>query len=220
MPDPDNALRSVFGLVARMFDIVDEQLADAVNVLMSGDEALALQVRQLDKEVDTLELAIDAECERILGTYSPQGASLREAIAAMRMSADLERMGDQCKNVATGAIRLQDFGSWRSETCIVEMADAVRIMVRATREALASGDRLAARKVMALDLRVDRAYRELISDIVRLCETDSQRAQSMIHLAFIGKSLERVADNAKSVAKSIVYSVEGVEIRHLAWQQS
>lgn len=216
----DNAIQDVFRLVARMFDLVDEQLADAVNVLMSGSEDLALQVRKLDKEVDTLELAIDAECERILGAGSLQGSIVCKAIAAMRMTADLERMGDQCKNVATGAIRLQDFASWRSDTCIVEMADAVRSMVRATREALSNGDRLAARKVMALDLRVDRAYRDLIADIIRLCEANPDKARSMVHLAFIGKFLERIADNAKSVAKSIVYSVEGIDIRHLAWQQS
>ncbi len=215
----DEAVHLVFGFVGHMFDHVDEQLADAVNALLNGDEQHTAKVRQLDREVDILELNINRECERILSTHSPQGSALRMVIAAMRISANLERIGDQCKNIASHATHLQDMAHWRTDTPLIEIADAVRIIVRGAREALSRKDRLKARKVTALDLRIDRAYRKLIAALIELCRANPDRAESIIRLSTVGKSLERIADNAKSVAKSVVYLVEGVDIRHMVWQQ-
>ncbi len=214
-PSIDGILESV----SKMFDLVDEQLADAVNVLITGDKELAAQVRKMDQQVDLLELEVDADCERVLEGRAAHGIDLRRVLAATRMAAELERIGDLCKNISTHALHLEDRDYWRSRTKVIEIADSVRNIVRVSRESLSKNDRLAARRVSALDRQVDRAYRELSANIVRHCTAQPDAADTLIRLNLIGKSLERIADNAKSVAKYVVYIVEGVDLRHIVWQQ-
>ena len=209
----------ILGYISRMFDLVDEQLADAVNVLITGDTELAAKVRKMDRQVDLLELEADAHCEKLLEERNAHGIDLRRVLAATRMAAELERIGDLCKNVAAHAIHLEDRDHWRSQTHIIEIADSVRSIVRIARESLSNNDRLTARQVSALDRQVDRAYRELTETIIQQCKTHPDAAATLIRINSIGKLLERIADNAKSIAKWVVYIVEGVDLRHVVWQK-
>lgn len=214
MPTLDAAIDDVFGLVGTMFDHVDEQLADTVNALSAQDMQLAWRVRATDRTVDALELEIDHACETILGAHHPEGAHLRQVIAAMRINADLERIGDLSKNVAKRVGLLNKSRLWRSETQILDMADTVRVIVRQARDAFAECDRLKARQVLALDRRIDRAYRDIVDIIIGLCKAHPQEAPALVHLVALSKAMERIADHAKSIARSVVYYIEGVDIRH------
>lgn len=214
MPKLDAAIEDVFVLVGTMFDHVDEQLADAVNALFTQDAQLAWRVRTTDRTIDALELEIDQACETILGTHHPEGVHLRRVIAAMRINADLERIGDLSKNIAKKVGLLNEFHLWRSETQFLDMADTVRVIVRKARDAFAECDRLKARQVLALDRRVDRAYRDIVDTIIRLCQAHPQEAPALVHLVTLSKAMERIADHAKSIARSVVYYIEGIDIRH------
>ena len=220
MPSRNNEIQQVFFLLDRMFDNVDEQLTDTVNALFGGDVRLAHHVQELDRRVDALELEIDQECELILSTLRPEDLSLRMVIAAMRITADLERIGDLCKNVAKKITYVRDSSEWRSRTHIIDMADTVRTILRDTRDAFTERDRLKARQVLAYDRRVDRAYREVIDSIISLCRSHPEMAGALVHLVTVGKALERIADHAKSIARSVVYFIEGVDIRHRKLQAS
>ena len=218
--NPDEpSIEGIFEFISEMFDLVDEQLADAVNVLISGDRELAEHVRQLDRQVDMLELETDNHCEKVLEGWAASGIDLRRVLAATRMAAELERIGDLCKSIVKHAIHFENRDHWRAETRIIEIADSVRNIVRVAREALSKSDRLAARRVLAMDRQVDRAYRELNATIVRHCKSHPEDAGTLIRINSVGKLLERVADNAKSVAKYVVYIIEGVDLRHIVWKQ-
>ena len=210
----EHEVKVVFNLLCEMFDRVDEQLADAVNALCAGDARLAQRVRETDRKVDALELKIDWGCEYILGTFHPEEEALRKVIAAMRINADLERIGDLCKNVAKKVSYLQQSTLWRSQTHIIDMADAVRAIVREAREAFIQQDRLKARQVLAYDRQVDRAYREVIEAIIALCSAHPEHAEALVHLITMSKALERIADHATNIAEDVIYLVDGEIARH------
>ena len=214
MSSPEPTIDTAISLLGEMFDRVDEQLANAVNALYNADVQLATHVRLLDRQVDALELQIDGACAAVLDSRHVAGDRLRIVIAAMRITADLERIGDLCKNVAKTVSFLCDWNLWQSETQIFDMADTVRAVVRMAREAFVQRSPLKARQVLALDRRVDRAYRSTIETIITLCASHPTRAEALVHLVTLSKAFERIADHAKSIARSVVYLVTGVEIRH------
>lgn len=216
----EHEVKAVFDLLREMFDRVDEQLVDTVNAMFSGDLRLVHRVREIDRKVDALELKIDRGCEYILASFHPEGAALRKVLAAMRINADLERIGDLCRNVAKKVPYLEQSSLWRSQTHVIDVADAARTIVREAREVFIQQDRLKARQVLAYDRRVDRAYREVIDTIIALCRAHPEHAEALVHLVTMSKALERIADHAKGIARSVVFFIDGVDIRHQKVQQA
>ncbi len=204
----------VFGLLVHMFDLVDEQVSNATNALMSADSTLARQVARKDKEVDVLELEVDQTCETLLATLSPDLQQIRRLIAAMRINGELERMGDLSKNIAKKTELVPPVHIWSTKTKLIDLADGVRRIMHDTRDALALQNRLCARRVTAYDLRVDRAWREVHPAVSALCAQHPKHTEALIHIVSVGKSLERIADHTKSIARSVIYAVEGVDMRH------
>ena len=210
----EHSIDHVFGLLVRMFDLVDELVSNATNALVTADSELAKQVATMDKEVDVLELEVDRTCEFLLATTAPDLVQIRKLIAAMRINGELERVGDLSKNIAKKTGLVPPVSVWSAETNLIDLADAVRRIIRDTRDALASHDRLRARQVTAFDLQVDRAWREVHPAVSALCAQYPEHTGGLIHIVIVGKSLERMADHAKSIARSIIYAVEGVDSRH------
>ncbi len=216
----EESIRQLHAGLSDMFDMVDEQLADTVNALVTADRSLAEAVRARDKQVDAMERDHDAQCFRILNSSQPQDKQLRMVIAALRISSHLERIGDLCKNVCKATPRLDDHTGWRSDTYIMDLADAARRIVRAARDAFAGRDRLKARLVLAYDRQVDRAYRETLATLEAKRPVGDSGAGTLLYLATISKALERIADHAKSIARCVVYFVEGTDIRYAHSQGS
>ncbi len=210
----DEEIKAVFDTLTEMFDRVDELLADAVNAVFQGDATLAQHVRDEDAKVDALELKIDWACERILAGHHLGGNDLRKILTAIKINKDLERIGDHCKTVAKSVRYLGCSAQWRSQTHIMEMADVVRSILRKARETFTQQDRLLARKVLALDRQVDREHKTVIATVVALCKSHPEEAEAFVHLVLMSKALERIADHARNIARSAVFFIEGVDIRH------
>ena len=197
-----------------MFDLVDEQLSSATNALVSGDTRLINDVLVLDKRVDRMELKIDHACETLLARSSLTLVDVQELIAAMRVNGELERIGDLCKKVIRAVCMFPPAHIWLDEIDMINLADAVRRILRLTCNALLRCDRLGARQVLAYDLQVDRAWRKIPPIVATLCQRHPNYTEALIQIVMVGKSLERIADHAKSIARSIIYAVEGTDIRH------
>ena len=210
----DQELASLRGLIADMANRVDEQFADAMNALLQGDEALAETVAERDDQVDALELRIDEQCERILALHAPVAVDLRMLIMAVKINTDFERIGDHCRNLARNARYLVDAHELVETTRIPKMADMSRTMLREAEIAFLENDRLRARKVIARDLQVNRLYGETMDALVERCTAEPERAEQIAHLLTASKALERISDHAKNIAQSIVFLIEGRDIRH------
>ena len=210
----DQELVSLRGLIADMANRVDEQFANAMNALLQGDTELAEQVVDGDDAIDALELRIDKQCERILALHSPVAVDLRMLIMAVKINTDFERIGDHCRNLSRNARHLANAPGLLADTRLPKMADMSRTMLREAEMAFLENDRLKARKVIARDLQVNRLHEETFAQLVEMCEAEHDQAEIIAHLLTVSKALERISDHAKNIAQSIVFMVEGRDLRH------
>lgn len=210
----DDELKTLRALLLEMSDQVDEQFADAINALITRDLALAEEVRRRDDLVDALELKVDRQCERILALHQPVAVDLRMIITAVKINTDLERVGDHCKNIAKNTRHIIDAPELLEAIRIQEMADESRAMLRQVHEAFIKRDRVLARQVLARDQHVDRLHEENFAALVRYGTDHPQDIEAVAHLVSASKALERVSDHAKNIAESVVFLIEGLDIRH------
>lgn len=210
----DKELLTLRRLLLDMSDLVDEQIADALNAVGQCDVELAEAVRQRDDEVDEFELKVDHQCERILALHTPVAVDLRLLITAVKINTDLERIGDHAKNLAKHAKHLVDCSELIKRTQIQEMADMARQILHDAQDAFVNHDRVLARQVLARDRQVDRIYRQTVHTIVELCREMPENADALVHLVTMSKAVERIADHAENIAESVVFLIEGVDIRH------
>jgi len=216
----DRELSSLRGLIVDMANRVDEQFADAINALLQGDVELADKVAARDDEVDQLELKIDQQCERILALHAPVAVDLRTLITAVKVNTDFERIGDHCRNLSYNAKPLADARDLLLETNIPKMADMSRSMLREVESAFLERDRLKARKVIARDLQINRLYEDTFRLLVDKCQDGHEQPEAIAHLLTACKSLERISDHTKNIAQSIVFMIEGTDIRHRGLQHA
>lgn len=210
----DDELQTLWDLLVQMSNLVDEQLADAIDALSACDLALARKVTERDDEVDALELKVDHQCERILALHTPVAVDLRLLITAVKVNTDLERIGDQAKNLAKNTPFIAESADLLEQTRIAEMADTARRILHEVQDAFVKRDRVLARKVIAHDLEIDRLHKETIDTLVRLAKENPEHIEALVHLVTMSKAIERVADHAKNIAESVVFLIEGVDIRH------
>lgn len=208
-----NELQALRRLLMTMTDMVDAQLADAMNALLDDDAALADAVIERDHQVDALEIRIDQQCERLLARFTPVAVDLRLLIIAVKVNTDLERIGDHCRNLARNTHYLAPHASPLRRTPIPEMADLSRTMLRDVQHAFLERDRVLARKVIARDMRVNRLHRKAFNTLVELAESP-EYVEASAHLITAIKALERIADHVKNIANHVIFLVEGVDIRH------
>jgi len=210
----DRELASLRSLIIEMASRVDEQFADAMNALLNGDTDLADEVIARDDAIDELEMQVDEQCERILALHAPVAVDLRMLIMAVKINTDFERIGDHCRNLSRNAEHLADSPDLIVKTHIPQMADLSRQMLREVEIAFLDRDRLKARKVIATDLQINRMHADNFSMLVEMAKSNSDRAEVVAHLLTASKGLERISDHTKNVAKSIVFMIEGNDIRH------
>lgn len=210
----DDEIQELRSLLLEMSDRVDEQFADAINALMTRDIDLAERVVRRDDLVDEMELKVDHQCERILALHQPVAADLRMIITAVKINTDLERIGDHCKNIAKNTPNVVNVPALLDAVRLQEMADESRGMLRQVQDSFVEGDRLLARKVLARDLRVDRLHKENFAALVEYGRNHPADIEAVAHLITASKALERVSDHAKNIAESVVFLIEGQDIRH------
>lgn len=199
-----------------MSDVVDAQLADALNALVEQDEDLADAVIERDREVDAFELEVDRHCERLLALHAPVAADLRSLIVAVKINTDLERIGDHCRNLARHTHHVPDAPGLMNQTTIPHMADLSRTMLRRMQEALSTRDRLLARKVIASDRQVNRLHSNNLDRLIEHARNHPHHAEASFYLISASKALERIADHIKNIAGNIVFLVEGIDLRRAA----
>lgn len=210
----DKELARLRSLLIEMSELVDEQVAGAIDAVAKCDVDLAQRVRDRDDEVDAFELRVDHQCERILALFTPVAVDLRLIISAVKVNTDLERIGDHAKNLAKNTQNLAGATDLIQRTQIREMADEARKVLHEAQDAFIKQDRVLARQVLAHDRQIDRMHRETFVTLADLIRERPESATEIVHLVNMSKSVERIADHAKNIAELVVFLVEGIDIRH------
>jgi phosphate transport system protein len=191
----------------------------AVDGLMTRDERLVSQVRENEDIIDRFEVEIDEVAVQLL-SKAPLASDLRLIMVAMKISQNLERVGDEASKIAKRTRELIQDAPLRQVARIPRLADMVLEMLKASLDAFVTHNPAAARALIPRDKEVDalnkEIYRELANQMVENPETIARG----LNLIVVAKSLERIGDHAKNVAEEVVYLFEAQDIRHTAGNKS
>lgn len=206
-------------LLLTMSDIVAEQFTDATEALLSRDIEKANAVIERDNEIDSLELQIDRQCERILALYQPVAIDLRLIIVVVKINTDLERMGDHCRNLARNVKHVEDVPEVIEHTRLRELSEACNDMLVEARRSFLERDHSLAEQVPTFDERINALHQENFDRLVDFCRSHPKKAEPAAYLITASKAIERIGDHAKNIAKCVIFLIEGEDVRHASLQE-
>ena len=212
----DQELAQLKEQLLRMGSVVERQILRAMQSLVERDSELAHEVVMQDHHVNSLDVDIDDACIKLLALHQPAARDLRFITTAMKISSELERMGDLSENIATRALELNEEPQLKPYIDLPRMGDWTMRMVQECLNAFVNSDSRLARKVCNDDDYVDDLNEQLFRELLSFMLENPRTITRAIRLTFVAKSLERIADHATNIAELVVYMVEGKNIRHIA----
>jgi phosphate transport system protein len=208
-------LRSLRDRLLEMGGRVEKAIAASVRAVTERDTPLAQDVKAKDREINRMEVEIDAACRRILALRQPAASDLRFITTALKIVVDLERMGDLAVNVADRALDLGQAPPLATPIHeLARIADLAEAQLKKALDAFVTGDVAKAEEVMAGDALIDALYLKIFNDMLALMMEDSRNIRRATSTMFAAKHLERFADHATNVAEMVVFMVRGQDIRH------
>ncbi|MGZ8394169.1 MAG: phosphate signaling complex protein PhoU [Nitrospira sp.] len=199
-----------------MGSLVEAQIEQALKALVDRDSDLAVSVVEQDHDVNALDVEIDDLCIQLLALQQPTARDLRFITTGMKISSELERMGDLADNIAQRALELNLEPQLKPYIDIPRMASWTMRMVKECLDAFVNSDPMLARKVCTDDDFVDDLNEQLFRELLSFMLENPATITRAIRLTFVAKSLERIADHATNIGELVVYMVEGKNIRHIA----
>ncbi len=195
--------------ILRMGAQVERSISDAVNALAKQDAALAQRIIDEDDIADSMKLAIEDMCARIIATQQPLARDLREVLAANEIATDLERLGDHAVDIAKVAIKLKDERYIKKLIDIPRMSGMALDMVRGSLDAYVREDVVLAEDTCKADDMVDDLRDALMRELFTYAfEMPGQMVQ-IINFMFVVWFLERIADHATNISEWVIYHVTG-----------
>ena len=205
----DQELKRLRGMMTQMGGIVESQVALAAEAIMHRDAAAATRAVEEDPKVDALEREVESFVIRLLALRQPVAGDLRQIVAALKITGDLERIGDYAANVAKRSIVLAEFAMPYSLAGLAHMARLVQGQLKSIIDALGDNDADKAMEVWRSDQIVDDIYNALFRELVTYMMEDPRNITPCTHLLFIAKNLERIGDHATNIAENLYYAVRG-----------
>ncbi|MCP4834746.1 MAG: phosphate signaling complex protein PhoU [Phycisphaera sp.] len=193
---------------------VEKQLQVLTDALVDGDPLLARTVKKGDSEIDRDDLRIEEECIRVLALGAPVASDLRRVLSIMKISGELEGIGDLAKGVSKRVIRLADLPAVSTPPAIVDMCFVTKSLFRDALTALADSDTDKAREVRLNDDQVDDLNKAVLRWAREEVPQDPQLVRTAIEVLAISQRLERIGDLSSSMAEQVIYLVEGRSVRH------
>ncbi len=206
----DRDLEGIQANIMKMGGLVEAAIRDGAQSLVSRDEELAEEVRNGDRAIDDLEELINEEAARVIALRAPTAIDLRLVLSVMKISANLERIGDYAKNMAkrtTVLVQLRPVDE--NTTALKRMAREVELMLKDALDAYVQRDAELALDIIERDRDVDQMYNALFREYLTFMMEDPRSISACMHLHFIAKNIERMGDHVTSIAEQVVYLVTG-----------
>jgi phosphate transport system protein len=199
-----------------MGGLVESSIHTSVQALVLGDDRLAQRVREDEMLINKMELDIDARVTRLLALNQPVAGDLRLLVMCLKINTDLERMGDLAANVAERAVSLNKLAAplGRPLVDMPRMASMVEDMLHRTLDAFVRRDADMASAILPADDDVDQLRDGVYKELIDLMRREPTLVDAAVHLMFVARSLERIADHATNIAEDVIYLVRGIDVRH------
>jgi len=211
----DEELQKLKEKILKMGSLVEDAIKNSVLALVDRDNALAINVIDSDRVVNTLDVEIDEESIRLIAIRQPKASDLRFITMAMKITTDLERMGDLAVNIAERALELNDEPILKPYIDIPRMRSIAQGMTRDALDAFVRRDKQLARDVIIRDDEVDDLKHAVLQELAFFMIQDPTTVTRAMKISFVAQYLERIADHATNIAEMVIYLVEGKIIRHM-----
>ncbi|HSI22247.1 MAG TPA: phosphate signaling complex protein PhoU [Methylophilaceae bacterium] len=217
----DAELESVRAKVLQMGGLVEQQIAQALEALVSANPKLADEVISNDHRVNALEVSVDEDCSHIIARRQPAAGDLRMIMMVVKTITDLERIGDEATKIARVAQKIYESDRMYSPrfTEIKNMTAMAREMLRTSLDAFARLDVTKTVEVARQDEQVDEHFRAIMRQLITFMLEDPRTISMSLEVLFVAKAIERIGDHAKNIAEYVVYMVKGKDVRHTSVQE-
>lgn len=211
----DEELRQLHEKLLEMGGLVEKQIASATEALVQRDDALARATIERDHTVNRLDVEIDELCLRLLALHQPAARDLRLITTALKITTDMERIGDMAVNMCERALELNQEPPLKPFIDIPRMVDIALGMLRESLNAFVHEDVDLALKVCRDDDQIDALTHQVFRELLSYMMEDPHAITRGIRLMFVAKYVERIADHATNIGEMVVFMVKGKSIRHL-----
>lgn len=205
----DKDLHKVHHEVTLMAEMASQELSDSIKAFAERDQQQATETIAADDLINASERIIDKHIIQTIVLHQPMASDCRDLISALRISRDLERIGDYASNIAGHSRTLDRLDPTGEEQRVIDLGHAVHTMMEEVIEAYIEQNAHKARIVRQQDVDIDELYTKIFSDLLNMNSRDASLSTACTHLAFIARSLERIGDHITDIAEEILYLVEG-----------
>ena len=195
-------------------EMVADSIETASAMIQNYDLALVNQVYEVEHLIDTIEVEIEEECLKVLALHQPVSENLRFLIVVLKVNNDLERMGDQLKNIAERIEYISDKDRVVADLNLHSMAELCSKMVKESIVALTQQDAKRARTVLKLDDELDIMHAATYKTLTKVMLEKSESIRAALSLLTVSSNLERIGDLATNIAEEIISMEEGEIVRH------
>jgi phosphate transport system protein len=212
----DAELETVRAKVLEMGGLVEQQIVNALESLVSVNPKLAAEVMEADHRVNALEVQVDEDCSHIIARRQPAAGDLRMIMMVVKTITDLERIGDEATKIARVAQKIYESDRMYKPRFneINTMVGLVREMLRTSLDAFARLDVTKTVNVARQDEQVDEQFRAAMRQLITFMLEDPRTISMSLEVLFVAKAIERIGDHAKNIAEYVVYMVKGKDVRH------
>jgi phosphate transport system protein len=207
-------LQALKNRLLSMGALVEDRVHQAVVALMERRRDAAEKIIEGDDEVNELQIEIDDRCLKLIALQQPMASDLRLITAAMKINADLERIGDQAVNIAQNALKIIEQPPLKPLIDIPRMAELAEKMTRDSLESFVRRDVALARSVLERDDEVDSLKDQVFRVLLTYMMADPGTIERALGLILVSRHLERIADHATNIAEDVIFVVEAKDVRH------
>lgn len=214
----DAELDDIRARLTRMGGLVEEQVRGAIYAFAEGDGELVEKVVARDAEVDAHEVELDDACTHVVARRQPTAVDLRMVMSVSKTVTDLERIGDEAKKIAKATRKILERGMRASTPQIMavrHMGEQCAAMLNEVLTAFVRMDVEMATHIIRQDKEIDQHFRAITRELVTYMMEDPRTITTALDIIFIVKSIERIGDHCKNIAKDVIYIVKGRDVRHL-----
>ena len=208
----DEDLDRLRALIAQMGGLAEHAIGEAMRCLIQRDVDGAMAVVRDDVKLDNLEIEAEKRVVQLIALRAPMAGDLREAVAALKISGVVERIGDYAKNIARRVPLLEDSSQIEPLSLLPEMARIATQMVHDVLDAFVNRDPEAAVRVVERDQAVDDFYDSIFRTLLTFMMERPQNIGQSAHLLFVAKNIERVGDHATNIAEMVYYAATGEHV--------
>jgi len=207
----DQDIGQLRALISQMGGLAEQAITDALIALQRNDIELARQVRAKDKQIDDIEAEVERLVVRVIALRAPMADDLREVVAALKIAAVVERIGDYAKNIAKRVPLIHQEGHERIEVISIlpAMAQMASDMVHDVLDAFSARNAEVAIQVCERDNALDDFYDSIFRTLVTFMVENPRTISQVAHLLFVAKNIERIGDHATNVAEMVYFAATG-----------